>query len=72
MPPPSAVKAQVWGQFRHKQTLVHRRLPQANVVHFGDAVGKQGCTQYLGMRKSLMQKEKILLSTEERDPYYYY
>jgi len=39
------VKGQLWGEFRHKQGVIHRAEPLADVVPFGATARKHGCAQ---------------------------
>ena len=71
-PAPIPVKAQLWGQFWHKMTLVHRPVVVSNLVRICEAVRKQACAQWSSYAKYLMQIEKCMLSTEKHAPYYYY
>jgi hypothetical protein len=39
------VKGQLWGEFWHKQGVIHRAEPPANVVPFGATAWKRSCAQ---------------------------
>jgi hypothetical protein len=39
------VKGQLWGEFWHKQGVIHRAERPADVVPFGATARKHGCAQ---------------------------
>jgi hypothetical protein len=42
---PERVKGQLWGDFRHKQGVIHRAGASSNVVPFGATAQKRSCAQ---------------------------
>jgi hypothetical protein len=50
------VKGQLWGEFRHKQVVVHKAVPMPEVVPFGATAEKHGCAHAWRRGKSLSQQ----------------
>ncbi|MDP9970448.1 hypothetical protein J2W39_001681 [Variovorax paradoxus] len=66
---PKRVKGQLWGDFRHKQGVIHRADASRNVVPFGATAQKHSCAQWRGYDKSMSRKGKSAMSTDLRCPY---